>query len=314
MQAIAHEARAESPRHRPVLLREVARLLAPPDRTVRRILDCTLGLGGHAQTLLHASGTDAQLIGMDADKDNVILARRNLAPWRGQVRFFHANFVHAREVLDEAGWDRVDTVLADLGFASNQMDDPDRGLSLAADGPLDMRLNRDSPRTAAEIVNQIDEKELADLIYSYGEERYSRRIARAIVAARKTHPIERTAELAEIVRRALPAPTRRTRRGVHPATRTFQALRIAVNDELTNLDRLLEQLSRLLSPGGRAGLIGFHSLEDRRVKRALAALARAGNAIVLTKKPITATDEEIAENPRSRSAKLRGIEMTHGTP
>jgi 16S rRNA (cytosine1402-N4)-methyltransferase len=297
------------PRHEPVLRREVATLLTPADRPPKRILDCTLGLGGHARALLELAGTDALLLGMDADESNVILARRNLASFGGRVRLFHANFADVRDVLREAEWDRVDAMLADLGFASNQLDNPARGMSFLRDGPLDMRLDQNLPRTAADIVNQVDEKDLADLIYTFGEERYSRRIAKAIVATRRTNRIERTTELAEIVRRALPAPVKRTRRGVHPATRTFQALRIAVNDELTNLETLLERLPEILNPGGRAAMISFHSLEDRRVKQGFAALHRDGRATLLTKKPITASDAEIHENPRSRSAKLRGIEM-----
>ncbi|MBN1553328.1 MAG: 16S rRNA (cytosine(1402)-N(4))-methyltransferase RsmH [Phycisphaerae bacterium] len=296
-------------RHEPVLLHEITAMLIPTDRSPKRILDCTLGLGGHARALLELAGTDARLLGMDADESNVILARRNLASLGGRVRLFHANFADADEVLREAGWDKVDAILADLGFASNQMDEPRRGLSFQQDGPLDMRLNRNSPRTAADIVNQAGEKELADLIYQFGEERYSRRIARAIVQARKLGRLERTAELADLVRRAYPAPARRTRHGVHPATRTFQALRIAVNDELHSLETLLNLLPEMLAVGGRAAIISFHSLEDRRVKQCFAALVESERATVLTKKPITASEAEIAANPRSRSAKLRGIEM-----
>jgi 16S rRNA (cytosine1402-N4)-methyltransferase len=297
------------PRHVSVLREEVAKLLIPSGRTPKRILDCTLGLGGHAKALLELAGTDARLLGMDADESNVILARRNLASLRGQVRLFHANFADVQDVLQQAGWERADTLLADLGFASNQLDDPERGLSFLQDGPLDMRLDQHLPRTAADIVNQVGETDLADLIYTFGEERYSRRIARAIVTARRDGRIERTVELAEIICRALPAAVRHTRRGVHPATRTFQALRIAVNDEMTTLDALLERLPDVLAVGGRAVVISFHSLEDRRVKQHFAALARDGRATVLTKKPITACEAELISNPRSRSAKLRGIEM-----
>jgi 16S rRNA (cytosine1402-N4)-methyltransferase len=294
--------------HLPVLRDEVLRLLSPADK--ENILDCTLGLGGHASVLLEASGKDAHLVGMDADEDNVMFSQHNLAPYGGRVRFFHANFAQVREVLDAAGLETVDAVLADLGFCSSQMDDPARGLSFQHDGPLDMRFDRNSPRTAEGLVNQVGEKELADLIYAFGQERFSRRISHAIVAARKTARITRTKQLAEIVSRAIPAVARRNRRGVHPATRTFQALRIAVNDELGNLDRFLETLGGILSPGGRAAVISFHSLEDRRVKHAFADLVGTGQAILLTKKPITASSEEIASNPRSRSAKLRGIEKT----
>ncbi len=291
--------------HRPVLLNEVVELLQPADKRV--IVDCTLGLGGHAAALLQASCKDAQLVGMDADEGNVICAKKNLASFGGRVRFFHANFSHIQEVFAEVGLAGADAILADLGFCSNQMDDSARGLSFTNDGPLDMRLNRDSPRTAADLVNQMDEKELADLIYQFGEERLSRRIARAIVAARKTARIERTAELAEIITRAMPRRPGR-RHDIHPATRTFQALRIAVNDELTSLDTLLGCLGDILMPGGRAAIISFHSLEDRRVKHAFADFAGTGQAKIITKKPVVPAREEIFSNPRSRSAKLRVIE------
>ncbi len=297
----------DGPQHDPVLLREVLDLLEPAKR--KTIVDCTLGLGGHARALIELAGKDAQLVGMDADEANVLIARKNLAPYEGQVRFFLANFSSVGEVLAEVGVDKVDAVLADLGFSSNQMDEASRGLSMLRDGPLDMRLDRRTPRMASDIVNQVGEKDLADLIYNYGEERYSRRIARAIVQARKAKPIETTGELAEIIVSAVPAPARRNRRGVHPATRTFQALRIAVNDELANLEKLLEQLPRHLAPGGRAAIISFHSLEDRRVKHAFNNLAGTDQATVLTKKPITPSEEERQRNPRSRSAKLRCIEM-----
>lgn len=297
--------------HKPVLPDEVVAILRPViGGDNKKILDCTLGLGGHALALLEVSGKDTRYVGMDADVENVISAKRNLALFKqkGQVRFFHANFADVRDVLSEVGEPQVDAVLADLGFSSNQMDDARRGFSFMNDGPLDMRLNRDAPRTAMDIVNQAGEKELADLIYTLADERFSRRIARAIVAARKIKPIERTGELGEIVRAAMPANVRRSRKGVHPATRTFQALRIAVNDELGVLDRLLENLIDILKPGGRAVIISFHSLEDRRVKQKFAELAATGQAEILTKKPVTPTEDEITANPRSRSAKLRAIE------
>jgi 16S rRNA (cytosine1402-N4)-methyltransferase len=246
---------------------------------------------------------------MDADEGNVVCARQNLALYEGQVRFFHANYALAHQVLAEVGWDKVDVLLADLGVASNQLDDPARGMSFSKDGPLDMRLDRSSPSTAADFVNQMGQKELADLIYTLGEERYSRRIARAIVEERQKNRINRTGQLEEIIFRAVPAAVRQRRKGVHPATRTFQALRIAVNDELRNLDTLLGMLGEILAPGGRAGFISFHSLEDRRVKQAFADLAQAGSGKLLSRKPITASEAEIQNNPRSRSAKLRGIEI-----
>lgn len=298
--------------HAPVLVDEVVDLLVRnrgAGRTNRVFLDCTLGPGGHARALLDASGTDARLVGMDADETNVVLAQRNLAPYRGRVRFFHANFADAPEVLAQADLSGVDGLLADLGFASTQVDDPRRGLSFTHDGPLDMRLDRSDGPTAAEMVNRLDEGELADLIYRFGEERHSRRIARAIINARRSKRIDRTAELAGLVRSAIPG-----RRGkTDPATRTFQALRIAVNDELGRLATLLDVLPRLLNPGGRAAIISFHSLEDRPVKQTFAALAQTGQATLLTNKPIAPSQAERNRNPRSRSAKLRAIEWI-GSP
>lgn len=272
------------------------------------LMDCTVGLGGHAEALLDAAGPGAQLIGIDVDEENLRIARAHLRRFGRRVRLFHANFTEVRTVLDEAGLTGADVILADLGVASNQLDDPARGLSFSTGGPLDMRLDRDGRRTAADLVNRLAEKELADVIYLNGEERYSRRIARAIVAARRNGRIEQTAELAKIITAAVPPAARRSRRGVHPATRTFLALRIAVNDELRALEKLLELLPDVLNVGGRAGIISFHSLEDRRVKRAFAAWARTGRARLLARKPTGPGQAEIGRNPRSRSAKLRGIE------
>ena len=296
------------PAHVPVLLPQVMDVLQPAGRAV--LVDCTIGLGGHGEALLDAAGPEARLIAIDRDEASLKLARKTLTRFGRRVRLFQADFADIADVLAEAGEQKVDLLLADLGVASSQLDDPDRGLSFSVDGPLDMRLDRRGPRKAADLVNGLSEADLADLIYGFGEERFSRRISRAVVAARKNNRIERTTELARIVAGAIPAAARRTRRGVHPATRTFQALRIAVNDELAGLERLLEQLPDLLADGGRAGIISFHSLEDRRVKRSFAQLGKAGRARVLTRKPLTAGANEIVRNSRSRSAKLRAIEMT----
>ena len=292
--------------HEPVLRAEVLRLLRPGGRHV--LLDCTIGPGGHAEALLDAAGTNARLIGIDLDDASLTRARERLSRFGRRVRLFQANFADVAEVLAEAGERHVDLLLADLGVASSsQLDDPARGLSFSVDGPLDMRLSRRARQTAADLVNGLPQAELADLIYQYGEERYSRRIARAIVDARKRKRIERTLELARIISDSIPAAARRARRGVNPATRSFMALRIAVNDELGSLERLLERLPDVLAGGATAGVISFHSLEDRRVKRSFARLSAEGVAAVLTKKPVTAGAEEIARNPRSRSAKLRAI-------
>ena len=292
--------------HRPVLREAVAELLAPAGRRV--LVDCTVGLGGHAEMLLEAAGPQACLVGIDVDEGNLKAAAQRLARFGRQVRLFQANFAELDVVLTEAGHAAADAILADLGVSSSQLDDPARGLSFLADGPLDMRLDRRLKKTAGDLVNDLGEKELADLIYRYGEERYSRRIARAIAAARRRKHVESTVELATIIQRALPLALRSTRRGAHPATRTFQSLRIAVNDEMGRLERLLGLLPTVLAVGGRAAVISFHSLEDRQVKHAFAVWAKSGRATLLTRKPLTPAAVEMAANPRSRSAKLRGIQ------
>lgn len=296
------------PAHTPVLRDEVVRLVSPADKKV--LVDCTVGLAGHAEAMLQAAGKDALLIALDVDESNLRSAKERLASFSGRVRTFQANFTELPIVLAEVGVAAADVIIADLGLATSQLDDPSRGFSFSAEGPLDMRMDSRLEQTAGDLVNRLSQKPLADLIYQYGQERYSRRIANAITQARKQGKIETTCQLARIVERAYPAAARKSRRGVHPATRTFQALRIAVNDELGNLQSLLDQLDQLLAVGGRAAVISFHSLEDRCVKHAFAAMERAQKATVLTKKPITASAEEIQSNPRSRSAKLRGIEKT----
>lgn len=289
--------------HFPVLVDDVKELLDPEGK--KTLLDCTVGLGGHAEPLLEAAGGEAMLIGIDLDESNLLITKQRLARFGGRVRLFAASFADVDDVLAEAGVERVDAILADLGVASSQLDDPSRGFSFQADGPLDMRMRREGP-TAADLVNTLGEKELADLIRRLGEERFSRRIAGAIVRARRSRRIERTLELARIVARAYP-PTRHRRR-IHPATRTFQALRIRVNRELESLSALLERIPARLNVGGRAAVISFHSLEDRLVKRAFASAVRSGSFRSLTPKPRTPGPEEIARNPRSRSAKLRVME------
>ena len=297
---------SELPSHTPVMLRAVVELLRPA--RARCLLDCTVGLGGHAEALLSLAPATMSYIAIDRDAENLRRARERLRPFDagGRVRFFQANFSQVRDVLEAANVQTVDGVLADLGFASTQVDDPSRGLSFAADGPLDMRMDREEgEQTAEDLVNTLGEEELANLIFQYGEERHSRRIARAIVAARKIKRIQRTLELAEIVSRALGG---RHGQKIHPATRTFQDLRIAVNDELRSLEELLSRVPDFLASGGRAVIISFHSLEDRRVKNAFSAMESVGKGKIITPKPLVADDEEVQINSRSRSAKLRCIE------
>jgi 16S rRNA (cytosine1402-N4)-methyltransferase len=218
------------------------------------------------------------------------------------VTLVQASFDQIDSVLSDLKITTADGVLADLGISSDQLDDPARGLTFQHDGPLDMRMDTASGASAADLVARLSERELADLIYEYGEERYSRRIAKRIVESRRDEPIRTTGQLAELVRKCVPREKRSHGKGIDPATRTFQALRIAVNDELAALDALLAKLPRLVRPGGRVGIISFHSLEDRRVKQAF---RDADVWQVLTKKPVQAGDEELRNNPRSRSAKLR---------
>ncbi len=292
--------------HLPVLPAEVLELLRPAGGDL--IVDCTVGAAGHAEAMLDATGGKGRLIGIDLDEKSLAISKQKLARFGDRVRLFSGSFSDIRDVLAETGETSADVILADLGLSSVQLDDPQRGFSFSFDGPLDMRINCREGKTAAELVHDLTEKDLADLIFQFGDERFSRRIAHAIVDKRKVEPIERTARLAEIVSGAIPAVAKRTRRGVHPATRTFMALRIAVNDEMGQLDQLLEALPEALSAGGRAGVISFHSLEDRRVKLAFREMKQAGIANILTKKPVTAGDQEIYRNNRSRSAKLRVIE------
>jgi 16S rRNA (cytosine1402-N4)-methyltransferase len=284
----------------PVLPAEVLRLLAPaPGQTV---VDATLGAGGHVRLLAAAVAPAGRLIGLDRDAAMLALARPGLEAAGGvRVTLHQANFDRLRDVLDELGVPAVDAVLADLGVCSDQLDTPGRGFSFQQEGPLDMRLDPGSGEPAAGLVRRLNERDLADLFWRYGEERFSRRIARRIVEARRREPLATTHQLAELVRRCVPRPRGR-RPAIDPATRVFQALRIAVNDELGALERLLAALPDCLKPGGRAAVISFHSLEDRRVKQAFRDRERWE---VLTPKPVQATEEEVRGNPRARSAKLR---------
>ncbi len=294
--------------HVPVLLQAAIEFLA-----VRRggtYIDATLGLGGHSWEVARRLGRQGHLIGFDKDPAALQRARERLTrppaeladDWP-QIELLHASFADvARHVAART----ADGLLADLGMSSMQLEDAARGFSFQAEGPLDMRMDPRSGPTAEQVVNRFDERELADAIYEFGEERRSRRIARAIVRAR---PIHTTAQLAEVVSAAA-RPMNQAERRIHPATRTFQALRILVNHELDDLRRMLSEgaAPQVLQPGGRLVIISFHSLEDRIVKDALRDGAHAGLYRVLTKKPVTAEDQEIERNPRSRSAKLRAAE------
>ena len=293
-----------SPHHVPVLFEEVIDLL-----NVRRggtYADATLGLGGHSSLIARKLGPEGTLIAFDRDPEAMEKAQARFAELADelgaempQVRFEPRAFSEAKDVIEAKS---LDGLLADFGVSSLQLDEAHRGFSFRTDGPLDMRMDTRSGETAEQVVNQADEEELANLIYEFGEERRSRRIARAIVRAR---PIRTTAELAKVISAA--APSMKSDK-IHPATRTFQAIRIRVNDELGEIRTLLESAPSLLKPGGRLAVISFHSLEDRMVKDAIRAGAKDGVWEPLTKKPVVATEDEMRRNPRSRSAKLRVAE------
>ena len=291
-----------TPRHEPVMVTETVEILSPSRGGL--FVDCTVGLGGHSRALLEAGAS--RLIGLDRDRDALAIAREALAAFTERVELVHADYRDIDRVLAERGIDGVQGALADLGVSSWQLDGEGRGFSFRRDEPLDMRMDRTQGQTAADLVASLDEGPLADAIFQFGEERYSRRIARSIVAARRTAPIETTGQLATIVRRSVP---HRGYQRIDPATRTFQALRILVNRELDGLDRFLAAAARRLLSGARLAVISFHSLEDRIVKHTFRALERAEAAVrVLTKRPLEPADDEVARNPRARSAKLRAIE------
>jgi 16S rRNA (cytosine1402-N4)-methyltransferase len=283
-----------APRHVSVLPAEVLDLLAPAPGQV--FVDATVGAGGHARLISERLGPNGRLIALDQDPAMLELARPRLEGL--PITLVQANFDRLRQVLDDRGIAAVDGVLADLGVCSDQLDAAERGFSFQQPGPLDMRLDPTEGEPASALVRRLNERDLADLIYQLGEERFSRRIARRIVETRRKEPLETTEQLAALVRRCVP----RSGKGLDPATRTFQALRIAVNDELGALDRLLAALPGCVKPGGRAAIISFHSLEDRRVKQAF---RDKRFWEVLTPKPVQAGEVEVRQNPRARSAKLR---------
>ncbi|MEW8979986.1 MAG: 16S rRNA (cytosine(1402)-N(4))-methyltransferase RsmH [Symbiobacterium sp.] len=309
--------------HVPVLLQETMDVLAVRPGGV--YIDCTVGGGGHAAEILRLSSPDGRLIGFDQDEAALGAAGERLAPFGERVQLVRTNFAEIAAVVARLGLGSVDGVLMDIGVSSYQFDEGERGFSYHHDAPLDMRMDRTKPLTAAVVVNEWPEDELARVIREYGEERWARRIAQFIVRARKTGPIETTGQLVEIVKAAIPAAARRE--GGHPARRTFQAIRIAVNDELGALERGLQGALQVLKPGGRLAVITFHSLEDRIVKRTFARWANPCTcppdapvcvcgkrplAEPVTRRPIRPSAAELAANPRSRSATLRAIVKLQG--
>jgi 16S rRNA (cytosine1402-N4)-methyltransferase len=278
--------------HFSVMRPEVQQYLAA--RPGGRYGDVTAGLGGHVADIAEAVGESGRVFACDRDLDSIAQARVNTAAWAGRIEFVHTAFSGLTRALEGLGALPLDGLLADLGVSRYQLTEPERGFSLMADGPLDMRMDRTQETTAADLVNYMAEKALADLIYQLGEERRARRIARAIVRAR---PIQKTARLVQVIEEAVPRTGR-----LHPATLTFMALRLAVNDELGELDALLDQAPGLVRPGGRIVIITFHSIEDRKVKQRF-------QALVLNKHVVTPSDDEVRQNAASRSAKLRALEM-----
>jgi 16S rRNA (cytosine1402-N4)-methyltransferase len=298
--------------HEPVLLAEVIRFLEPSERSV--IVDCTCGPGGHTEALLQSG---ARVIAIDRDEEALTAAAKRLRAFiPGRLELIHGNFKEMARILDERSVAGVDGILVDLGISSLQVDTAERGFSFSREAILDMRMDRSEGRTAADLLRHARDGELAAILMDYGQERYARRIARAMVDRRKRKPIETTRALVDVVLHAMPVRSRRRGR-IHPATRTFQALRIAVNGELEDLDRFFAAAPLRLRPRGRICAISYHSLEDAIVKRAFRQLSRPGPGSVempqlrlLTAKPVRPSAEETRKNPRSRSARLRAAERT----
>jgi 16S rRNA (cytosine1402-N4)-methyltransferase len=298
---------AQDSGHAPVLLQEAMEFLAP--KAGGLYCDATVGLGGHAAAILQRSSPDGRLIGIDRDRDALAKTGANLAPFGDRVVLSHARFASIREVLKSAGTPLVDGCLVDLGVSSMQLDRAERGFSFRNNGPLDMRMDQSQGETAADFLRRADEEEIERILRDLGEERFARKLARTIVEARDSDDLSTTSALSQLIARTIG----RRERNKDPATRTFQALRIALNDELGELEKFLADAPSCLKPGGRLVVISFHSLEDRMAKRSFRALAaRDADAEpclrILTKHVVTASDEERARNPRSRSAKLRAVE------
>ncbi len=305
--------------HRPVMLHEVLEWLRPSPGST--LVDCTVGAGGHTEALLEAVGQDGRVLGIDRDLESLSFARKRLARFGERFTAIHGDARDLGELLEDREVWAVDGIVADLGISSLQLDDPDRGFAFSADGPLDMRMNRKGGTTAADLLATLPETELRTILRRYGEERQAGAIARAIVREREREPLTTTRQLAELVKRVAGPKSRRYR--IHPATRSFQALRIAVNDELGGLDRLVISGVKLLRRGGRLAVISFHSLEDRAVKHAMRSLAercicppklpmcgcgRENLIKILTGKPLRPTENEVRENARARSSRLRVAE------
>ncbi len=290
--------------HVPVMVAEVIEHLnlAPG----KLIIDATLGGGGHSLEVLKRIGPSGKLIGIDRDQFALERAKERLSQYAGQCQFIHGNFKDIDKITSDLNIRKVDGILIDLGVSSMQLEDPERGFSFLTDGPLDMRMDKDSYISAYDLVNNLNEEELSHLLWNFGEERFHNRIARFLVKERERHPIVSTLELSSIVCRAMPARFRHQR--IHPATRTFQAVRIAVNRELEALQEAIAKAVELLDKNGRICIISFHSLEDRIVKHTFKGLESQGLINIITPKPLIPSDEEVRQNSASRSSKLRAAE------
>ncbi len=292
--------------HQPVMKHEVIQYLNPKKAEI--FLDCTVGNGGHAKEIIKRIIPDGKLIGIDQDEESLLLAHETLDKFENNVVLVKENFQNLHKVLEKLGVNKLDGVLFDLGISWFQLNTADRGFSFKYDGPLDMRMDRSKKISAFDLINNLSFEEIANIIRRFGEERYSKRIARAIVKSRKQEYIHTTKQLADLVKFSIP-PNQRYKR-IHPATRTFQAFRIAVNRELTALENGLKNVIDFMNPGARICVISFHSLEDRIVKNIFRDYFKSGKLNVLTKKPLTPSKDEIKKNKRSRSAKLRVSEKT----
>ncbi len=288
--------------HEPVFLEEVLAYLGC--RSGKIYVDGTVGRAGHSLAILERSFPDGQLIGLDWDEEALCRARKVLAPFGSRVRLLKRNFRDLSSVLEALAIAKVDGILLDLGVSTEQLESAERGFSFRLDGPLDMRMNQEMKTQARDLLQRLSADELTRIIEAYGQERWARRIARRIVEERKSRPLKTTKELAEIIRRSVPFSKGR----IHPATRTFQALRIQVNEELRHLEAFLDEGPQLLKPSGRLAIISFHSLEDRIVKEKFRRWAGQGGFCIVTPKPVVPSAKEIARNPRARSAKLRVLE------
>ena len=304
----------EGERHVPVLAERVVDLAVPSPGREWMAVDCTVGAGGHAERLLDAMGPEGRLLGIDRDEQALRLAGERLARFGERVRLVKGRFSELGEIVEEHGWGRTDAVIYDFGVSSMQLDEAGRGFSYQHDAPLDMRMDPSQPTSARDLLNTASERDLTRIIREYGEERWASRIAKFIVQARSRRAIETTGDLVEIIRAAIPVSARRV--GPHPARRTFQALRIAVNGELEEIDASLPQAVAELASGGRLVALSYHSLEDRRVKRFLRqeATGEAPRLRLLTRKPERPSEQEAAANPRASAAKLRAAERLASAP